>query len=73
MIPEITQANVHIFIPLKAAKIAGRLSRERNLPSREALLEFYRSRTYQALEQENTKCWYESPEQLYEDFKRNDG
>lgn len=70
-IPEITQDNVHIFIPYKVAAIVRRLNADRNMQLNRAVTAFYNSRTYANLEDESTKCWHESPAQLYEDFINN--
>ena len=67
-IPKITQKNVHIFIPHKVAAVARRLNAERGLSLNSAVVTFYNSATYARLEKESTKCWHESPAQLYADF-----
>lgn len=67
-IPKITQKNVHIFIPYKGAIITKRISTDRHIPLNKAPVTFYNSQTYACLEKENTKCWHESPAQLYSDF-----
>jgi len=51
----VTQENVHIFIPLKVAKVTELVVKNNDIGWKEALLEFYNSRTYNVLEQEETK------------------
>jgi hypothetical protein len=67
-VPEITQENVRILIPHKAAVIAAKIAGARRCPLKKALLMFYKSPTYKELEREETKRWRESPAQLYLDF-----
>jgi hypothetical protein len=68
MSQEVTQRNVHLFIPAKAAKIISRMQRDRKIEVKDALLAFYRSPVYHMLETENTKLWHESGEQIYEEY-----
>ncbi|GCD08985.1 hypothetical protein [Clostridium tagluense] len=70
---KVTQENVHIFIPLKVAKITELLAKNNNISWKEDLLEFYNSRTYTVLEKEDTKLWYEGASYLYMrlDMKKN--
>lgn len=69
MIPEINQSNVHIFIPFKVGVISDLIAKEQGISIQEALLQFYASKTYDNLENEETKTWYYSPWQLYEIYK----
>lgn len=64
-LPKVTQENVHIFIPLKAAKVADRLAKSHKISKKQALLDFYNSKVYGILEQEDTKLWYEGVNYLY--------
>lgn len=64
-LPKVTQDNVHIFIPLKAAKVSYRFAKRYGLSSKQALLNFYNSKVYDILEQEDTKLWYEGVNYLY--------
>ena len=68
-LPKVTQKNVHLFIPYKAAYVANRLAQEEHISITEALLAFYCSRTYAQLEREDTKRWQENAKQLYTDFR----
>ena len=62
---KITQNNVRLLIPGKAARMAILLAEHLHLSPKSALLAFYRSRTYQTLERESSKYWHYSPEQLF--------
>jgi len=62
---KVAQENVHIFIPLKVAKVTALLAKNNNISWKEALLEFYNPRTYNVLEKEDTKLWYEGTSYLY--------
>ncbi len=70
MPPEVTQQNVHLLLPHKAAKIASLMRRDSKLGTKEALLKFYLSNAYRLLEQEATKLWHFSPEQIYSEYLR---
>ena len=62
---EITQNNVRLLIPGKAARMAMLIAARRHLSPKAALLAFYRSQTYRELERESSKYWHYSPEQLF--------
>lgn len=64
-LPKITQENVHIFIPLKVAKVVERESESKGIDTKQALMNFYNSKVYEILEQEDTKLWYEGVNYLY--------
>lgn len=70
MLPEVTQDNIYLFLPYKAAKISTAIRRDSQIGLKEALLSFYQSSAYRLLEQEDTKLWHRSPEQIYEDYLR---
>ncbi len=71
MPPEVTQQNVHLFLPHKAAKITSLMRHNnRKLGTKEALLKFYLSNAYRLLEREETKLWHFSPEQIYSEYLR---
>ena len=65
MLPEVTQDNVYLFLPYKAAKISTAIRRDSQIGLKEALLSFYQSRAYRLLEQEDTKMWHFSPLTLF--------
>lgn len=62
---EITQQNIRLLIPGKAAQVASMIATKRNISLKTALLAFYRSKTYQELERESSKYWHYSPAQLF--------
>ena len=62
---EITQENVRLLIPGKAARMATLIAACRHITPKAALLAFYRSKTYRELERESSKYWHYSPEQLF--------
>lgn len=66
MIPQITQENVHIFIPLKVAKICAELCRVKNISTVEAIRLFYSSQTSAMLAEESSKMWCEGWVSIYE-------
>ena len=53
------------YIPLKVAKVTELVVKNNDIDWKAALLEFYNSRTYSVLEQEETKLWYEGANYLY--------
>ncbi len=64
-IAKVTQQNVHIFIPLKVAKVTQLVAKNNHISWKEAMLGFYNSRTYDVLENEESKLWYEGVNYLY--------
>lgn len=68
-VPQITQDNVHLFIPLKVAKVTEMLSENKKISWEDALIKFYDSNVYNVLEKEETKLWYEGPSYLYKAFE----
>lgn len=62
---KIDKNNVYLLLPGKVARVASILAKSRKLTPLEALTTVYRSPIYRKLEQEETKLWHFSPEQLY--------
>ncbi len=60
----ITQANIRSILPGKIANVAVLLSERKGVSRMEALRMFYFSDVYTKLEREETKYWWQSPEQL---------
>ena len=60
----ITQANIRSILPGKIANVAVLLSERKGISGMEALRMFYFSDVYTKLEREETKYWWQSPEQL---------
>ena len=71
MIPEITNNNVHLLIPCKAANFARIYTEQHGGTMLEALRAFYSSKMYHELEDESTKLWHLGPVALYEEFEEN--
>ena len=69
MIPEITQKNVHLFIPFKVSKISVQIAKNENLPIAKAVAKFYRSNTAKLLEDESTKLWHDGWIGIYDLYK----
>jgi hypothetical protein len=61
----ITQANIRSVLPRKIANVAMLLSERKGISGMDALRMFYFSDAYAKLEREETKYWWQSPEQLY--------
>ena len=68
MIPEITNDNVHLLIPGKAAHFARIYVEQNGGTVLDALHAFYSSKVYRELEDESTKLWHLGPVALYEEF-----
>jgi hypothetical protein len=60
----ITQANIRSILPGKIANVAMLLSKRKGISGLDALRLFYFSDVYNKLEREETKYWWQSPEQL---------
>lgn len=67
--PQVTQKNVHLFIPGKAAKICGELNRTKALSLNDSLLKFYNSPVYEVLSRESSKLWQEGWVYIYQMMK----
>jgi hypothetical protein len=57
-----------ILVHSKAAQTAAMLAETENIPHLDALRKFYFSETYRDLETEETKTWWESPSQIFNDY-----
>lgn len=68
-LPKITQENVHLFIPLKIAKVTEMIVQTENRNWEEVMIELYSSKVYADLEKEDTKLWHEGATYIYESFK----
>ena len=68
-LPEINQENVHLFIPLKIAKVTEMIVETENRNWEDVLIEIYSSKVYANLEKEETKLWHEGATYIYESFK----
>ena len=65
----VTQENVHLLLPWKTAGLAELWAKDLNLLPTETLMRLYSTDFYKSLEDESTKMWTYSPEQLYYLFK----
>ena len=61
----VTQENIRALLPFKIAQICAKIQKAKRCSPHQALLEFYASGLYRELEDESTKRWWESPEQLF--------
>ena len=62
---EVTQENVHLLLPWKTAGMAELWAKDLNVALMEALMRLYATDFYKLMEDESTKMWTYSPEQLY--------
>ena len=53
--PQVTQKNVHLFIPNKVAKICRELNRTETLSLNDSILKFYNSPVYETLRRASSK------------------
>lgn len=60
----ITQENIRSILPGKIARAVMLIAERDSRPSLDVLKEFYSSKAYASLEQEATKSWWLSPQQL---------
>ena len=63
---EVTQQNLHLFLPGKIANVAAIIAENSHCTMAEAIQRFYASKTYQQLQQEDTKLWHLGAVGLYE-------
>ena len=69
---EVTQENVHLLLPWKTAGMAELWAKDLNVTPMEALMRLYATDFYKLLEDESTKMWTYSHEQLYYMFKNKE-
>lgn len=69
MIPEITQKNVHLFIPYTISKIFAFICQNEHVSPQQAIIKFYITRTIRLLGQEDTKLWHLGWIALYEMYQ----
>ena len=62
---EITQSNLHLILHWKTAGMAELWAHDLGITPLEALMRLYSTDFYRRLEDESTKLWTNSPEQLY--------
>ncbi len=67
---EVTQLNLRSLLPAKDAKIIIKIKNDKNISLKEAYLTFFTSDIYKQLETESTKRWWQSSEQIFEDWQR---
>lgn len=65
---QVTQENLRSILPGKIARTIMLISEEEKSSVKNALLNFYKSSVYKELEIEQTKRWWQSSLQLFEDF-----
>ncbi len=66
---QVTQENLRSILPGKIARTIMLISEEEKSSVKNALLKFYKSSVYKELEIEETKRWWQSSLQLFEDFE----
>ncbi|HEX9025721.1 MAG TPA: hypothetical protein VF839_04605 [Clostridium sp.] len=69
-LPKITQENVHLFIPLKIAKVTEMIAETDGEDWKDVIIQLYNSKVYSDLEKEETKLWHEGATYIYESFKQ---
>ncbi len=64
---EINQCNFRSLLPVKEANVIMKIKQSENLTLKEAYEKFFSSEIYRELEREETKRWWQSAEQIFED------
>jgi len=64
----LTSKAFRALLPGKNVRIVEYLVKDEHITPLDALRKFYATNTYRALETEETKCWWESPSQIYHDY-----
>ncbi len=64
---EINQSNFRSLLPIKEANVIMKIKQSENLTLKEAYEKFFSSEIYRELEREETKRWWQSAEQIFED------
>lgn len=66
---QVTQENLRSILPGKIARTIMLISEEEKSSVKNALLKFYKSSVYKELEIEQTKRWWQSSLEIFEDFE----
>lgn len=64
---EVNQNNLRSLLPEKESRVIQMIKQKHSVSLKEAYLRFYSSDVYKKLENEQTKCWWLSAAQLFED------
>ena len=67
----VTQQNLHLFLPSKISWMAAMLASEKNISITDAIKTIYASNTYKKLETESTKLLHLGPVALMEELQEN--
>lgn len=65
----VTQKNLHLFLPSKVSRMVDIVSETEDISVVAAIKKVYRSETYRRLENENTKFWHLGPVTLCQELK----
>lgn len=65
----VSQENIRSIIPAKAARVAFLRAKKARISPLQALIDFYASPIYKDLENESTKVWWQSPEEIEQDWE----
>ena len=68
---EITNENLYLLLPGKAALVSGIYQDFHGGTALDALRHFYHSELYKRLEKEETKLWHWGPVALFEEMEEN--
>jgi len=63
---EVTQQNIHLFLPGKIANISAIIAEHDHCSMFEAMRRFYSSQVYHELQKEDTKLWHLGAVALFE-------
>ncbi len=64
----VSQKNLYLFLSGKISLVVDLIREQNHLTPTEAIEKFYESKTYQDLENEETKLWHLGPVPLYQDY-----
>lgn len=67
----INQDNLYLLLPYKVGQLAALYAKKFNTSVLDAIQAIYRSKTYEELEQEETKLWHLGPVALLEYLSEN--
>ena len=67
---DVTQENLRSILPAKESRVIIKIMKAEQITLKEAYLSFFTSKVYEELEHEETKRWWQSSAQLFEDWCR---
>lgn len=67
----VTADNLYLFLPSKVSRVASFIAEDNKRGIVDAIRDFYASKVYKRLENEESKAWHNGAVALYEEYLNN--